>query len=164
MGAAMASGLMRDGDRLWDLTLSNTTGTLPAALQAYALPCTRSNAEAVCGADVMILAVLPQQYPQVLGEIRDAARPGACLISIAPGYTLEKLNSLTDGRFQIVRAMPNMPALVGEGITGYCPNGKVTDAQLALAVSVIKAFSEAEAVPETLMSVVTSVSGSSPFL
>ena len=162
MGAAMASGLMRDGDRLWDLTLSNTTGTLPAALQAYALPCTRSNAEAVCGADVVILAVLPQQYPQVLGEIRDAARPGACLISIAPGYTLEKLNSLTDGRFQVVRAMPNTPALVGKGMIAVCRGAAVTDDAYAMALRLLGVLGQTETVLESQLNAVIGVSGSAP--
>ena len=63
---------------------------------------------------------------------------------------------------KLVRAMPNTPALVGEGITGYCPNRNVDPEDLKLVGGILEAFSQAEQVPESLMSVVTSVSGSSP--
>ena len=58
MGAAMAKGLTRDGGRIWDIVLTNTTGRLPESLSGMELPCTNSNREAVIGADVVILAVL----------------------------------------------------------------------------------------------------------
>ena len=58
--------------------------------------------------------------------------------------------------------MPNTPALVGAGITGYCPNQNITADELKICADVIASFSEAEQVPESLMGVVTSLSGSSP--
>ena len=162
MGAAMAKGLTRDGESLWDLVLTNTTGRLPEALKGMQLPCLTSNAEAVVGADVVILAVLPQQYPQVLSEIRDAAEPGACMISIAPGYTLEKLREMTNGRFQLVRAMPNTPALIGEGMIAVCRDAGVTDDAFDLARRVLSGVGRVETVTEAQLNAVIGVSGSAP--
>ena len=162
MGAAMAKGLTRDGGRIWDIVLTNTTGRLPESLSGLELPCTNSNREAVIGADVVILAVLPQQYPDVLAEIRDAAEPGACLISIAPGYTLEKLNALTNGRFQIVRAMPNTPALIGEGMIALCRGEGVSDDTFELAGRVLSGLGRVETVKESQLNAVIGVSGSAP--
>ncbi len=122
---------------------------------------TASNADALSGADLVLLSVKPQVFPQIAPELSWNLAEGQVVLSIMAGKSLAELaNGLGD--VSIVRAMPNMPALVGEGITGYCPNANVSKKQLELAVSVIRAFSEAEEVPEKLMSVVTSVSGSSP--
>ncbi len=132
------------------------------AEEKYAIKTTAANAEAVDGADLVLLSVKPQVFPKVAPGLSECLSSGQVVLSIMAGKSLAELTAGLGEEQPIVRAMPNMPALVGEGITGYCPNAKVTDRQLALAVSVIKAFSEAEAVPETLMSVVTSVSGSSP--
>ncbi len=132
------------------------------AEDAFGIRTSESNEEAVAGADLVLLSVKPQVFPKAAPGLSACISSGQVVLSIMAGKSLADLAAGLGEGVPIVRAMPNMPALVGEGITGYCPNGKVTDAQLALAVSVIKAFSEAEAVPETLMSVVTSVSGSSP--
>ena len=162
MGAAMAKGLTREGRNACDMVLTNTTGILPDSLKELGLPCTRDNAEAVRGADVVILAVLPQQYPAVLAEIRDAAQPGACMISIAPGYTLEQLDDLTGGRFQLVRAMPNTPALVGEGMIAVCRGKGVTDEAFDLALRVLGALGQTETVSEAQLNAVIGISGSAP--
>ncbi len=162
MGAAMAKGLTRDGAGLWDLVLTNTTGRLPEALKDLNVPCMQSNAEAVIGADIVILAVLPQQYPAVISEIRDAAEPGACLISIAPGFTLDKLNALTNERFQTVRAMPNTPALIGEGMIAVCRDSRVSDDTFDLAQQFLSCLGRTEPVTEAQLDAVIGVSGSVP--
>lgn len=132
------------------------------AEEAFGIRTSASNAEAAAGADLVLLSVKPQVFSKVAPGLSACLTPGQVILSIMAGKSLSDLSAGLGEDAAVVRAMPNMPALVGEGITGYCPNARVTDAQLTLAVSVIKAFSEAEAVPENLMSVVTSVSGSSP--
>jgi len=61
-----------------------------------------------------------------------------------------------------VRTMPNTPAMVKEGMTGVCRNESVTDEDLAQVMAILESFGKAEVVPEHLLDVVTSVSGSSP--
>lgn len=129
---------------------------------AFGIRTFSSNAAAMEGADLVLLSVKPQVFPTIAPEIAASLRPGQVVLSIMAGKGLSELAEGLGSHVPIVRAMPNMPALVGEGITGYCPNNLVSEEQLALAVSVIKAFSEAESVPESLMAVVTSVSGSAP--
>ena len=67
-----------------------------------------------------MLAVKPQQFDTVIGEIRDAVTEEQIIISIAPGITIENLQARFGKKCRIVRAMPNTPALVGEGMTGVC--------------------------------------------
>lgn len=68
----------------------------------------------------LVLAVKPQQFDTVIGEIRDAVTEEQIIISIAPGITIENLQARFGKKCRIVRAMPNTPALVGEGMTGVC--------------------------------------------
>ena len=162
MGAAMAKGLVHSGEQAWDIVLTNTTGNLPETLRDLALPCLNSNVEAVGGADMIILAVLPQQYQKVLAEIKDAAQTDACLISIAPGYTLEKLDQLTGGKLQVIRAMPNTPALIGEGMIAVCRGASMKDGTFMLAQRVLGVLGHTEAVSESQLNAVIGVSGSAP--
>ena len=77
-----------------------------------------SNAECANQSRIVVLAVKPQYYDAVLKNIKYAVKPEQIVISIAPGITIDSLvKKLGDGK-RIVRAMPNTPALLGEGMTG----------------------------------------------
>jgi pyrroline-5-carboxylate reductase len=113
-------------------------------------------------ADLIILAVKPIFVRDVIDEIRSALS-GKAVLSIAAGWTvkmLEKELRGTDAAY--MRVMPNTPALVGEGMTAYCANDLVSEKDLELVRSLLQSFGKAEQVHESLMDVVTSISGSSP--
>ena len=120
------------------------------------------NAECIKGADIVLLAVKPNVFPVVAADIRDSLTSDQVVLSIMAGKSIADLEAGLGSDKKIVRAMPNTPALVGAGITGYCPNSRVSDEELQSVKSIIASFSEAEQVPESLMAVVTSLSGSSP--
>lgn len=121
-----------------------------------------SNREVAERADLLILSVKPQYYEEVIREIRDDVKEDAVVVSIAPGRTLSWLSHAFGRPVKLIRAMPNTPALVGEGMTGYCAGDLVTEKDLSPVVSLLESFGKAEEVPENLMDVVTSISGSSP--
>ena len=104
----------------------------------------------------------PQFYPDVISEIADCVRPETVIVTIAPGKTLAWLREQFGRDLKIVRTMPNTPAMVKEGMTGVCPNAQVTEEDLARVMAILESFGKAEVVPEHLLDVVTSVSGSSP--
>ncbi len=122
---------------------------------------TTDNKEAA-KAEVLFLSVKPQFYETVIGEIKDVVTDTQLIITIAPGKTLDWLDKQFGKSLKIVRTMPNTPALVGEGITAACYNDNVSRADLDKAVTILTSFGKCEVVPEHLMDVVTSVSGSSP--
>ena len=124
------------------------------AAELFGIETFENNAECIKGADIVLLAVKPNVFPIVAADIRDALTSDQVVLSIMAGKTIADK--------KIVRAMPNTPALVGAGITGYCPNSRVTGEELLAVRNIIASFSEAEQVPESLMAVVTSLSGSSP--
>ena len=110
----------------------------------------------------IIFAVKPQMMPSVVALYAAAAARSALVISIAAGTTTHKLADwLTGGA--IVRAMPNMPASIGKGITAAFATPQVTSAQRALAERLLRAVGEVIWLDrEELIDPVTAVSGSGP--
>lgn len=123
---------------------------------------TGDNKEVVQKADVLILAVKPQFYADVIQEIKALVREEQIVITIAPGKTLAWLAAQFGKPVKIVRTMPNTPAMVMEGMTAACPNEYVTEEDLVAAKRILEGFGNVEFISEKLMDVVTSVSGSSP--
>ena len=121
-----------------------------------------SNEQAASLADILFLSVKPQFYEEVIAQIKDIVQPSTVIVTIAPGKTLSWLREQFGRDLKIVRTMPNTPAMVKEGMTGVCRNEFVTDEDLAQVMSILESFGKAEVVPERLLDVVTSVSGSSP--
>ena len=164
MGCAMALGLMRAQPAgLEGLTMTNRTGNPPATLKDLTdIRWTKDNREACRNADFIVLAVLPQQYEEVLSDVSAAAPDGACLLSIAPGYSVERLTSLTGGRFSVVRAMPNTPAMIGRGMIAVCENPAVPSRQFEEAVSILSVLGQTEIIQESQLNAVIGISGSAP--
>lgn len=110
----------------------------------------------------MVLAVKPQVMPEILPAYRRFVSPRTCAISIAAGRSLAALSAaLGDG--PIVRAMPNLPAAIGRGITVAVANQAVSDAQRGLAGDLLAACGSVVWVAdEALIDPVTAVSGSGP--
>lgn len=87
------------------------------ARNTYGIQVTADNIEAAKSADVLVLAVKPIFYEEVIHEIKDAVDEKKIIISIAPGKTLAWLEDQFGKKVKLVRCMPNTPALVGEGMT-----------------------------------------------
>ena len=155
IGGIIGKGIVKPGDIL-------VSDLKDQVSEKYGTGFTCDNTETVRWADVLFLSVKPQIYPAVIREIRDLDFSGKLIITIAPGKTLEWLHSHFEKELHIIRTMPNTPAMVGEGMTAVCPNEIVTEEERETALRLIGAFSKVEIVPEHLMDVVTSVSGSSP--
>ena len=120
------------------------------------------NADCVKGADLVLFAVKPGSFAGAAAGLSEVITKDQLVLSIMAGKAIADLEKVLGSDKKIVRLMPNTPALVGAGITGYCPNGNVTEEEMPIVRRVIESFSEAEQVPESLMGVVTSLSGSSP--
>lgn len=122
-----------------------------------------SNAECANNAKYIILAVKPQMYDVVLKNIENVITPEKVIISIAPGITIDSIKGKLGGSVRVVRAMPNTPALVGEGMTGISYNKEeFTIEERDTIEQFFQSFGEVVTVPEHLMSAVVCASGSSP--
>lgn len=164
MGSAMLSGMIDSGKVkpqdiiVTDKLLASRVNTQ----KKYGVETASSNVELTMIADIIILAVKPQFYEELLLEIKDAVWADKILVSIAPGKTLAWLEEKLGKPAKIVRTMPNTPALVKEGMMGVCANKQVAKDELDFVCKLFNSFSKTDFVPEHLMDVVTAVSGSSP--
>ena len=128
----------------------------------FGIQVTADNKEVVEKAEVIVLSVKPQFYASVISEIKDLIKENQIVITIAPGKTLTWLSEQFGKDVKIVRTMPNTPAMVGAGMTAACPNEFLTEDEIAYVKTLLESFSRVEIIPERLMDVVVSVSGSSP--
>jgi pyrroline-5-carboxylate reductase len=163
MGEALAGGLIAAGVPRERVQLADPDGArLEAVKRALGVATGGDNAAVVRASDVVVVAVKPGLVARVLREVgADAARP--LWVSIAAGVSLAKLADALPAGARIVRAMPNTPALVREGATGWCANAAATAADRAVAQALFESAGMAwEAPDEALLDAVTGLSGSGP--
>lgn len=111
----------------------------------------------------LILAVKPNIYEKVIKEIKDAVDYSNVIISIAPGITISDIQNMFGKDVRVVRAMPNTPAMVGEGMTGVTyDSNEFSDMEMKDIQMFFNSFGQMCVVDEKLMSAVTCASGSSP--
>ena len=122
----------------------------------------KDNKKAVRDADIIILAVKPQNFPETLKEIRPVANKSKLFISIAAGVTTDSIEKTLSKAPRVLRVMPNVAAMVGEGAAAVARGhfAKKDDVQYALAI--LNAVGLAVEVDEKLMDAVTGLSGSGP--
>lgn len=141
---------------------AKTQATLTEIEAKYGIETTSDNSIVAQKADILILAVKPQFFPEVIPEIREKIRENALVISIAAGRTIADIENLFNRDIKLVRCMPNTPALVGAGCTGVCRNRKVTGEDMEKCMELMESFGIAQEVPERLIDAVSGVSGCSP--
>ena len=164
MAKAMIGGMLqKDMVKAEDILGSaRTKATVEKMQKEYGICGMGSNAEVAKAADVLVLAVKPQFFPEVIEEIRGEIKEETLIISIAAGKTLQWIEEAFDRKIKLVRCMPNTPALVGEGCTGVCVNPHVSEEETEYSLKLMESFGKAYLVPERLMDAVGAVSGSSP--
>jgi len=165
MGRALLSGLMRSGTRAEQLSVGESVAAarelLARELGGAASP---DNETAIAGAEIVVLAVKPQEAQAVLKPLAPtlaAARP--LIISVLAGTRVLDLEAWCGCEVPVVRAMPNRPALVGAGISGVYAPPQVAAALRSSAEQILSAVGEVVWVPtEDALDAVTAVSGSGP--
>ena len=164
MAEAMVTGLLqKEVVPPGAITLSGPRpGRLERMEQDYGVGGTTGNLEAVQQADVVVLSVKPQSLKEVQKELSGKVPAGALVLSIIAGA---RLDSLTEGLVHPagVRAMPNTPAQVGEGITVWTTTDEVTAEQRQQAAAILGAFGqELHVEEEDYLDMATALSGTGP--
>ena len=169
MGEAIVAGLLRAG---WlareHVVVTARRSSVAERLQArLGVEATTDNLRAAEAAEVVLVCLKPQRYADVLDNpAMRAALAGKLVISIAAGVTLEKLAGWLP-ETALIRAMPNTPSLIGQGMTVVCrltnasPNA-ANDEQLALARRIFESVGACLELEPKLMDAVTSLNGSGP--
>lgn len=128
----------------------------------YGIRVAASNAEAIDGADVVLLAIKPQMLARVARDLRPHLRPGQLVLSVLAGATTAALTGYL-GHDQVVRSMPNTPARLGKGMTVWYATPATTAEQRAQAAALLGALGvELEVDDEKFVAMATAVSGTGP--
>ena len=164
MGQAIIGGLISGGHPASRIRVSDSLeASRIRCVEAFDVATFADNLSAVEGADVIILAVKPQQMREVAERLAGGARPGPVFISIAAGVPIGRLESWLGADAAVVRCMPNTPALVQAGAAALCANANVTSEQRAQSVQILEAVGIAVWLEdEAQMDAVTALSGSGP--
>jgi pyrroline-5-carboxylate reductase len=160
MAEAMIKGITLSGKK--DIMVSELRVERRAYLEStYNVKATPDNKEVVKNCDIIILAVKPQNMDDVTGEIAGLITPEKLIISIAAGITLSYLSARLKTS-QVIRVMPNTPALVQEGMSVLSLCECFEDKQMALVRGIFMSIGKVLVMPEKYMDAVTAVSGSGP--
>ncbi|NPV40867.1 MAG: pyrroline-5-carboxylate reductase [Anaerolineae bacterium] len=164
MAEAMLSGILKNKLTKADRIL--ISGPIPERNEElhakYGVQPFSNNREAAARADVVVLSVKPQRLEKVLEEMNGCINPEALVLSIVAGASIAKI-ARNLGHDVIVRAMPNTPAQIGEGITVWTCSKTVTEKQLDFAKTILGAFGkEIFEEEEDFLDKATALSGTGP--
>lgn len=116
----------------------------------------------VKGCDIIVLAVKPQNYEEVLTEIKPFVTTAKTFVSIAAGISVAYITGVLQTECPVVRIMPNTPLLLGKGATAMCRPDNVADDVFDEVYSMFALSGEVVILPESKMNEIIAVNGSSP--
>jgi pyrroline-5-carboxylate reductase len=121
------------------------------------------NSEMAKLADIVILAVKPQNMKQALSEIKNSITTDQMIVTLAAATTTRFVEEILPDKIPVIRAMPNTPCLVNEGMTVLCPGKSASLHHLKMAKQIFSSVGRVEVLDnEDLMDAVTALSGSGP--
>lgn len=120
------------------------------------------NVAAAASADVILIGVKPGMVPDLLDEIAPHLRPGAVVVSLAAGVTLETFARHLGEGVATLRSMPNTPSLVGKGVTGLAAGASASADDVALVRALFETVGHVVEVPESQIDALSTISGSGP--
>ena len=162
MGHALAKGWLARGVAAKNISVVEPQVVAQTAARSLGVAVIGSEALAAHGADVVVVAVKPADVAASVAPLGKPAR-GCVILSIAAGKTTAELCKLLGPQTAVVRAMPNTPAAIGEGITALFASESVTEAERRTCEELMAAVGRVEwLADEALMDAVTAVSGSGP--
>jgi pyrroline-5-carboxylate reductase len=164
IGESLLAGLLSSGWRKPEeiVVTGRRQERIDEIAERYGVETTLANADAVSGASFIVIAVKPQDFDVLLGEIGGVLTPEQTVLSVAAAIPTSAIERQIADGVPVVRAMPNRPATVHEGIAGICAGAHAGDEHLRLAEEALSHLGRVVEVPERYMDAVTAVSGSGP--
>ena len=163
-GEALISGLLSSGwAKPGDIVATGRRQEhLDGLVERHGIDATLANADAVKDAEVVVIAVKPQDIETLLAEIRGAVTSKQTILSIAAAIPTALIERHLDDGVPVVRAMPNAPVTVHEGMAGVAAGAHAGEDSIAIAEEVLRSVGRSVRVEEPYMDAVTAVSGSGP--
>ena len=132
------------------------------AMQKKGVGCAASSAELVEKSDIIVLAVKPQNYDEVLSSVSGAVSESDIFVTIAAGISIEYVRKGLGKNCPMVRVMPNTPLLLGKGATAICRSENISDADFDEVYKMFALSGDVALLPEDQMNAIIAVNGSSP--
>jgi len=146
--------------------IAGTTGhpqTAQRAAKSLGITVLCDNVEAVRDKDLVVLAVKPQGIGRVLDELKNALSPNQVVLSLAAATSTQFIEARLNEGTSVLRAMPNLPCLIGHGMSVLCPGRCASETHVALAETIFAAVGRVATIDdERHMDAVTALSGSGP--
>ena len=163
MGSAIAKAVAKSGAER--ILLSNRTVSKAKALAEDIGANVSSNIEIAKSCNFIVLGVKPQKLSDVLDEISPILSERDdrfVIITMIAGVTVEKLLKMAGGNYPVIRIMPNTAVEIGEGVTLYCKNQNVTDADIQEFLHAFSYCGLIDSIPENLIDAGSALSGCGP--
>jgi len=164
MGEALVAGLLASGWRRSDeiVVTARRSERLEELAERHSVEVTLDNTAAVAGAEVVVLAVKPQDIDSLLADIAPHVNSDHTILSVVAAIPTSYIESRLGSDVPVVRAMPNTPSVVHEGMAGVAAGRHADEAHLKLANEVLAHVGRVVIVPESSLDAVTAISGSGP--
>ncbi len=134
-----------------------------ACAQTFGIGLAASAEELAKNTDIILLAVKPFNFAELLGKLKDVlAKNNPLIISIAAGTSIDYITSLLGYNAKVVRVMPNINATIGEAMSAYCPNAGVSAEQEEFVAKLCASFGKAIKLSENYFPAFGVLAGCSP--
>jgi pyrroline-5-carboxylate reductase len=162
MGAALIDGLI--AAEVYEPRQVVATARHQRSLDRHQGPyvATMDNLAAVRDAEVLLLAVHPDQAREVVLQVRDELRPDALVVSIVTGVPTFAIEGWLGGELPVIRAVPNIAAVVRASMTVLCPGRHTSDEHMALATRLFEPVGRVARIDERHMDSCTGLAGCGP--
>ena len=168
MGSAVLKGLIASGHPAAQISATSKSVASAQALRALGVSAMAleeapdANALMAGDADLIVLGVKPYQLLEVLSELEGEIAPNAVVISMAAGISLETMASALPTNPNLIRSMPNTPALVGKGVTGISAGPNCSQEAMLAAGELFGSVGAVIEIPEAMINPLSAISGSGP--
>ncbi|WP_244834135.1 pyrroline-5-carboxylate reductase [Clostridium sp. BJN0001] len=164
MGSAMVSGIIKSGIIKENEIIVSTKSEESAkrVRESLKIEATLDNREVAEKSEIIVLAVKPYMYKDIIENIKDKLTKDKLIITIAAGISLKNMEEFISKDVMVIRTMPNTPASVEESMSALCPNKNVTEEELNKAVKIFESFGECVQIEEKDFHAFTALCGSSP--
>lgn len=163
MATAIIKGLMAQNSGKADfINVFDTDENKCSLMNELGASVCKSGCEVVEKSDIIVLAVKPQNYSDVLQAIKPAVNENKTFVSIAAGISIGYVQSALDCICPVVRVMPNTPLLLKKGASALCPSDNISDEDKQLVYNMFAGSGVCEYIAEEHMNEIIAVNGSSP--
>ena len=164
MGEALISGLNKP--KLIESISLNATDIViqrrDYISKKYNVLCCSDSENVIVNSDIIIIAVQPKDIKNVLDSIREKLTIKHLLVSIVTGISIEFISKCLMNDIQIIRAMPNNPCMIGEGVIALASSLNITDENLRVAKEIFSSIGRVIVTDEKYFNAITGLSGSGP--